>query len=105
MGPKAAVMRGVRITISISVLMVHAMRGDPEYGAAFQRQSAACRQKVFDPSGSLVPTVRKQAMVTHPDPETAGNPPHHHREYEGLPTEEEQRRECPDMKSHHERCC
>src|SRR6185437_4270366 len=104
MRPETAIPRRMRVTFPIGVLMVEPVDGNPEYRTALERQSTAHRQKILDPFGCLIASVREQTMVSHPDAEAAGNPPQHDGEQECLPTKEEHRGDCADVKGHHERC-
>ena len=59
----------------VRMLMVNAMRGDPEDRPAFERERAADGQEVLDPLRRLVAAMRQQAVVAHADAERAGDPP------------------------------
>jgi hypothetical protein len=65
----------VWIPFAIGELMMNAVRRHPENRATFERQRGANRQEVFHPFRGLVSAVRQQAVVTHANAETPGNPP------------------------------
>src|ERR1700730_17892252 len=48
-GPKAAIIRRVRIAFFVRILMVHAVRGTPENRSAFECERAASRQEILYP--------------------------------------------------------
>ena len=94
--------RRVRIAFLIGMLMMDAVRGDPEDRSAFERERAADRQEIFHPLRSLVAAVRQQAVIAHADAQAAGNPPQEHRDEECLPGEEEQCGDRANVKCGHE---
>ena len=67
--------RRMGIAFAVRLLMMDAVRCDPEDRPAFERERSARREDVFDPLMSLVAAVREQAMVPHADPEHARNQP------------------------------
>ena len=50
--PEAACARRVRIGVLVGMLMVDAMRGDPEDRPAFERQRAADGEEILERFGS-----------------------------------------------------
>src|SRR6266699_1579782 len=104
-GPKPAIIRRVWIAFFIRILMVHAMRGDPENRSALEGERAASRQEILNPFWRLEAAVREQAMITHPDAETSRNPPKDEGYQERFPTEHEECSDGADVKCDHEGCC
>jgi hypothetical protein len=58
----------------VGFLMVNAVRGNPEDRPAFQRQGAANREEILQPSRNLIGPMGVQAMITHTDAQTSGHP-------------------------------
>ena len=79
-GPEPAVARRVRIAVVVGVLMVHAVRGDPEDRPALERQRAAEREEVLERLRRLVAAVRVQPVVAEADAEADRNPVQHQRD-------------------------
>ena len=71
--------RRMRIAFVIGMLVVNAVRGDPEDRSALKRERAADREEVLDPLRRLVAAVRQQAVIAHADAEAAGDPPQEQR--------------------------
>ena len=71
--PPRAFARRVRIAFVIRVLVVDAVRGDPEDRPALERERAAPRQEVLDRLVGLVAPVGQQAVIAHADAEHAGD--------------------------------
>ena len=90
------------IAFLVRILMMHAVRGDPGNGAAFDGQRAAGGQDVFDEFRCFVAAMRKQAVIAHADAEAAGNPPHDDGEDQGLPGEKEEGAEGAEMQADHD---
>ena len=105
MRPQAAVLRRVRITLFVRILVMHAMRGDPENRSALECERAAGRQEILNPFRRLVAAVREQSMIAHADAETSRNPPQYERYQERFPTEHEECSDGADVKCEHERGC
>jgi hypothetical protein len=103
--PPFAVERGMRIAFLVGELMMNAVRGDPEDRAAFQSESGADREHIFEPFGSLIAAMSEQAVITDADTETAGDPEKENREEQGLPGEKENGSQGAEMKKDHERGC
>src|ERR1700730_17736257 len=78
-GPKPAIIRRMWIAFFVRILMVHAMRGDPENRPAFECQRAAGGQEILNPFRRFESAMREQAMITHADAETSRNPPQEER--------------------------
>src|SRR5678815_1074466 len=72
-GPPGAFARRVRVAFTIGLLVVDAVRGDPEDRSSFERERPAEGQKVFNPLVGLVAAVRQQTMVGHADAEHAAD--------------------------------
>ena len=73
MRPPRALTRSVRIAFAIGVLVVDAVRGDPEDRSAFEREGAAPGQEVLDPLVGLIAAMCQEAVIGHADAEHAGN--------------------------------
>jgi len=101
-GPDAAFARRVRVAFFIRILVMFAVRGDPEDRSAFEGQGCAGGQEIFDPFWSFVAAMRKEPMVAHPDSQTSCNPPQQNCHQERLPSEKEKCRYCTDVKRDHE---
>src|SRR5665213_694455 len=93
----------MRIAFFIGILMMLAVGGDPENRSAFQRQSGANGQKVFNPLGSFVAAMREQPVIAHSDSQASGNPPENYGRQYSLPTEEEKCSDRANMKCNHEK--
>ena len=88
--PPGALARRMRITVLIRMLMVDAMSGHPEDGAAFECERAAPCQHVFDPFVRLVATVGEEPVVAHPDAQHSGHDVENQRGEHGAPIDEQQ---------------
>src|SRR5450759_5551058 len=75
MGPESPVARAVRIAFLVRILVMLAMRGDPENGSALKSERSASRQKIFDPLWRLIAAMGEQPVIAHANAETPGNPP------------------------------
>src|SRR5580692_5009585 len=102
MRPPLALDRRMRVAILIRVLVMNAVRRDPENRSAFERERGADGQEVLHPLRSLVATVREQPMISHADTQAARNPPQEHGDEQSLPCEEEKRRHRAHVKQAHE---
>ena len=71
--PPGAFARRVRVAFTVGLLMVDAMRRDPENRTAFERQRAAEGQEILDPFVGLVAAVRQQPVIRHADAEHAAD--------------------------------
>src|SRR5262245_3631879 len=103
--PEAAVAGRMRVTFHVSILVVDAVRRDPEKRSAFQRQCGADRQKIFNPLVRLESAVREQSVITHADAQAAGNPPQQEGYEECLPGKHEERNNGAYVECSHEKCC
>ena len=92
----------VRVAFLVRVLVMHAVDGDPEDGAAFEGQRAAHGEQILHPLRRFVAAVGQQAVVSHADADASGDPPQHHRDEEGLPGEKEERSDRANVKGDHE---
>src|SRR5215472_620598 len=95
----------MRIAFHVSVLVMDAMRCHPEEWPAFQGQSRAYCQKIFEPLVGLVSAMGEQAVITHADAEAAGDPPQQHSHKKCFPGKHEKRGYGAEVKSHHEKHC
>src|SRR6266478_2665393 len=91
----------MRIAFLIRMLVMDAMRSDPENRSAFEGQRGTCGQDVLDPFRSLVSAMSKQPVVAHADAQASGNPPQEHRNQESFPGEKEERRDGAHVKQAH----
>ena len=103
--PQAAILRRVRVTFFVGVLVVDPVRGYPSDWSAFKGKRPADRQKMFHPLRRFVAAVGKQAVVTHANAETSGDPPEKKPEGQRFPSKKEQRGDRADMKCQHEKRC
>src|SRR5947209_10087917 len=74
--PPFTVARGVRIPGLIGVLVMDAVDGDPEDGSALERKGGTGGEEVFEPLGSAEAAMSEEAVVSEPNAERAGDPPH-----------------------------
>jgi hypothetical protein len=65
----------MRIAFFVRVLVMHAVDGDKEDWAALQGECAAYGENILDPFRRLIPSMRKKSMVSHSNPDAAGDPP------------------------------
>ena len=92
----------MRVAFFIRVLVMHPMYGDKEDRAALQGKRAADSENILHPFRCLVPSVRQEPMVSHPDPDAAGDPPQNHRNQKCFPGEKEESDDSTDVKGDHE---
>jgi hypothetical protein len=104
-GPEAAVVGRVRVACLVGVLVMHAVDGYPEDGAALHGEGGADGEEVLHPLGSFVSAVGEQAVVSHADAESAGDPPEREGDEEGFPGEEEQGDDGADVEGDEEEGC
>ena len=97
MGPPAAFARGVGVAVVVAELMVNAVRGHPEDGAALERERGAERHEVLKPLGDLVATVREQAVVAHANADVNGQNVKNDHRGQTPPAEEEKRSKRTDV--------
>src|ERR1700721_4161184 len=71
-GPPGTVARSMRVTFVIGVLMMNAVRGDPEDWSALQGEATAHGDEVLDPPRSTVAAVGEQAVIGHADADIDG---------------------------------
>src|SRR5690348_1049333 len=74
-GPESAFARGVWVAFFIRVLVMLAVRGDPENRSAFECQCSASGQEIFDPFWGLIATMREQPVIAHANSKASRNPP------------------------------
>ena len=72
--PEAAFTRRVRIAVLVGVLMMDAVRRDPEDRPAFERERPAQRQEVLDRFRGLEPAVGQQPVIADADAEADHDP-------------------------------
>jgi hypothetical protein len=75
MGPETAVSRRMWISLFVRVLVMHTMYRDKENWAAFQGERATYGENVLHPFWRPIPSMREKSMVSHPNPDAAGDPP------------------------------
>ena len=101
-GPETAFVGRVRVALLVGVLMMLAVDGDPEDGAAFQGERGAEGEEILHPLGGLVAAMREEAMVAHAYAEASGDPPQEHGDEEGLPMKHEERGDGAEMECKHD---
>ena len=74
-GPESAVARRVRVAFFIRILVMLAVRGDPENRSAFERESCAGGQEIFDPFRRFVAAMGEQPVIAHANSKASRNPP------------------------------
>lgn len=99
--PPGAVLRGVGIAFVVGVLMMDAVGGDPEDGAALEREAAAGGDEVLDPLGGAVAAVREQAVVRDADADVDREEVHDEEGEQVGPGEEEERGNGADVEGSH----
>jgi hypothetical protein len=55
----------MRVAFLIGLLMMDAVRGDPEDGTAFKRQCSAEGEEVLDPFRGLVAAMGQEPVISH----------------------------------------
>src|ERR1700730_2254758 len=75
MSPQPAIVWRMGITFFVGILVMHAMRGDPENRSTFQRERATGGQEILNPFWRFIAPMRQQAMVAHSDAKAPRNPP------------------------------
>jgi hypothetical protein len=93
----------VRIALTIGVRMMDPMRGHPLNRAPLHGQRATSRKKILNHSWDFVAPVRQQPVIAHPDSQAAGNPIKNYGGHDALPTPEDERRQCTQMKEAQEK--
>ena len=101
MGPPGAVVRSVGVAFVVGVLMMDAVGGYPEDGAALKSEAAAGGEEVLDPLGGFVATVREQAVIGHADTDVDGEEVHDHEDGQVRPGEEEESGDGADVEEAH----
>src|SRR5450756_1158827 len=89
--PEPADARRVRILWLVGVLMVQAVRGNPEHRTTLERERAADREEVVEQLERLESTVRVEPVVSHADTQPDGHPVQRHGDEEIGPAEGKQR--------------
>jgi hypothetical protein len=100
-GPPGTVVRSVRIAFLIGVLMMNAVRGDPEDWPALQGEATAHGDEVLDPPRSTIAAVCEQAMIGHADADIDGEKVSDAEGSEIFPRKEEQSGDGSDVKGTH----
>ena len=100
--PPGAVAGSVRVAFVVGVLMMDAMGGDPEDGAAFEGHGAAGGDEVLQPAGNAVAAMGEQAVVGHADADVDGEEVHDGEGGEVLPGEAEEGGDGADVEEGHD---
>lgn len=101
--PQTTVAGRMWIAFLVGVLVMNAVRGDPEYRSTFKSQGSAQRKKIFHPLWSFVAAMRQQTVVAHADTEASGDPPQNERQQQRFPTKHEERSQRSDMEEEQEK--
>jgi hypothetical protein len=101
-GPESSFAGRVRVAFFVGVLVMLAVGGDPEDGAAFESEGGADGEEVLHPFGSFVTAMGEEAMVAHADAEASCYPPEEHGYKEGLPVEHEESSDGSDVERNHD---
>lgn len=99
--PPGAIVRCMGIASLIGVLMMDAMRGDPEDGSSFESEAAAGGDEVLQPLGNAIAAVGEQAVIGHADADVDGEEVHDEEGAKILPGEEEERGDGTDVEEPH----
>src|ERR1041385_3312097 len=102
--PEAAIVRGVRIALHISILVMDAMRCHPEKWTALQRKRGADSNEIFKPFISFESAMREQPMISNANAQAAGNPPQQYRDEKSLPGKHEKRCNGAYVECDHKKC-
>ena len=89
MRPPRALMRGVRITGLIGVLVMDSMCRNPDDRASFKCQGHTDGKEILQTKWNLVRSVRVQAMVTNTDTQTRSHPDKESRDRDPMPVKHE----------------
>ena len=92
----------MRIAFFVGVLVMDAMRGDPEDGSAFQSERAAKGEEIFHPVGSLVAAMSEQAVIAHADTEASGGAIKNDGQGHACPRQHKERGDSAHVESNHE---
>src|ERR1700744_5203336 len=98
MGPPLTIARRMRIARLVSVLMVHAMHGDPVSWTALQRHGPTDCHGILQPFRRGETAMRELTMIADRNPHVLTEQPHHEKYGDRRPTEEKHRREGPQVK-------
>jgi hypothetical protein len=79
------------------------MDGYPQERASFQSRNAANREKVLKPLGCRVGAMGEQPVITYPEPQSPRHPVQKDGDEQRMPSEEEERRDCANVKQHQDR--
>jgi len=99
--PPGAVVRGVGVAFLIGVLMMDAVSGYPEDGAALKREAAAHGDEILDPLGNTIAAMGQQAVVSHADADVDREEVHDEEGGQILPREEEEGSDGSDVEEAH----
>jgi hypothetical protein len=99
--PEAAITGRVRIAVVVRVLVVDAMRGNPEDWPTFKRQRTADGEKVLKRFRRLITAMGMKAVIAEADTETDRQPMQDDGDGKIGPTEKEKCRNRQNMKDHH----
>ena len=72
--PKTAIARGVRIPLLVRLLVMNAMRGNPENRATFQSHRTTDAEEVIQPFRHLIGAVGMETVISHPDSASDAEP-------------------------------
>src|SRR5687768_17287495 len=95
-------LRRMRIVVGVGMLMMLAMRGDPEERSAFECESGAGGQEIFDDLRCFIRPMREQPVICHADAERQRNVIGDAEDREAGPRELKQGPYRADMKQRHE---
>src|SRR5579884_680646 len=101
--PPLAIYGRVRIAWLVGILMMNAMRCNPEYRPTLKCQGCADGKEVFNPFWGPVASMGEQPMIAHTNSETSRHPPQEDRHEECFPRKEKQSRKRSDVKCDHEK--
>src|ERR1700722_20476323 len=98
MGPPLTIAGRMRIARLVSVLMVHAMHGDPVGWTTLQRHGPTDRHGILQPFRRGETAMRELAVIADCNPHVLTEQPHPEEYGDRRPTEEKQRRDGPQVK-------
>lgn len=100
-GPPGAIMRCVRVALVVRVLVMDAMRSHPEDRATLKGHRPAGGDEIFDPLGSSVAAMGKEAMIGHADAYVDREEIHNSGYGEVCPGKEEESSDSPNVEERH----
>jgi hypothetical protein len=87
--PEETLSRRMRVAMLIGLLMMDAMNGNPEYGAALKRERTAKREEIFQPERTLISPMGMEPVIAHADSKASGDPVKKDRGQKSGPVEHE----------------